>query len=124
MIKTFKKVAFAGIIAGAALAVIYYLLMYTPANVVREVAETSQQAQDGGAAAQRFGDVVEEHKTAVVERVVTIRAKVETDIRAMVPDALVSGVISELELFRGAAADSHTAGSSGVDGEGGKLRRQ
>ena len=45
------------------------------------------------------------HRVEIKERVVTIRETVEASTKHLNPDALVVGVLRELELFRGTSGD-------------------
>ena len=48
---------------------------------------------------------IEQHKIKTTTRTVKIREYVEKEVQKLPPDALVAGVLAELELFRRTPAD-------------------
>ena len=118
MTKTFKKVAFAGLIAGVLCGLIYWFLTYVPPGDSPDVRQVDGTITSADTGTGEFIGYTQEHKQQIIERTVVIREKVQADISALDADGLASAALAEIELWRGGAGDNTPARSSGVDSGG------
>jgi hypothetical protein len=119
MIKTVKKVALAGFVAGVALAAIYYFITYAPPGGGPDVERADGTIASADMRTEEFVTGIQEHQQQVIERTVVIREKVRAEIGALDPDGLASAALAEIELWRGGSGDNTAARSSGVGSAGG-----
>ena len=116
MTKTFRKVAFAGLVVGVLCGLIYWFLTYVPPEVRQETEETDEIIASADMRTDEFVEEIQEHRQQVIERTVVIREKVQAEISALDADGLASAALAEIELWCGSSGDSTPARSSGVDG--------
>jgi hypothetical protein len=75
----------------------------------REAGKTDPLVVSMDGAITNFESEVKSHAVETVTRTVIIRERVAAEVRAMPADALVDGVIYELELFRRGASEDRVA---------------
>ena len=116
MTKTFRKVAFAGLVVGVLCGLIYWFLTYVPPEVRHETEETDEIIASADMRTDEFAEEIQEHRQQVIERTVVIREKVQAEISALDADGLASAALAEIELFRGSAGSKSDTRPSGMDG--------
>jgi hypothetical protein len=94
----------------------YLFSLPPPPNTKESITQTDDAVNSVTDSIADFKPTLIEHKTETERRVVTIRASTIAEARDLPPDALVSGVLDELELFRRTAGDYDKTGSSGLAG--------
>lgn len=72
----------------------------------------------------RFGILTQTHRAKTKRKVMKIRENVDKETSALPPDALLSGVLDELELFRRASQSGNSPGSARMDSNQGDIRRK
>lgn len=71
-----------------------------------------------------FGNLTQTHRAETKRKAMKIRENVDKETSALPPDALLSGVLDELELFRRASQGGNSPGPAGMDGGQGGIRRE
>lgn len=72
----------------------------------------------------RFGILTQTHRAKTKRKVMKIRENVGKEANDLPPDALLSGVLDELERFRRASESGDSSGPVGLDGHQGDIRRK
>lgn len=72
----------------------------------------------------RFGILTQTHRAKTKRKVMKIRESVDRETKYLPPDALLSGVLDELERFRRASESGDSPGSAGLDGNARGIRRK
>jgi hypothetical protein len=122
--KTVRNAILAGILAGALCGGLYVFLTYVPQGDEPDPRRADEAIESADVRTDRFAEEVTKHEAQTKTQIVYIREQVRREAGEMSPDALVSGVLGELELFRRAAGDNAAQGAAGVRDGGGGLSRE
>lgn len=109
-----KNKVIVALVSIALVAGVVYAFTWTPPDVVAERDKTQTLVEGVQETAQESRRVDQEHKIQTIREVVTIREKIYAEARAMPPDALLAGVLDELDLFGRSAGSADIAGASGI----------
>jgi hypothetical protein len=80
-----------------------------PPSVVNKTVKSDSLVVSMDGAVTNFESEVKTHAAETITRTIIIRERVVAEVGAMPPDALVDGVIYELELFRRGTSEDRVA---------------